>query len=97
MEYSVLCDRTNTHECSASKRAKFIENRKYDDEEIKNAMENDDYSNLLIGDKTKGHVLPLLESKKHRDLASISSNTVSKNSTVCPTVRRIITKNLLMF
>jgi hypothetical protein len=75
MDFSVLCDRTNIGESSASKRSRLF-NEKYDEIEIKNALENDCFGNLLIGDKSRTHALPLLNNTKHRDLASISADTV---------------------
>lgn len=55
---------------------KFINATKFDENDIKTALEQDDSAHLLIGDKTKQHILPVLQQSKHRDLASISSQTM---------------------
>ena len=54
-----------------------IINEKFIEFDIKSILEYEEQSSLLIGDKTKKHILPTLNTGKHRDLASISSHTVS--------------------
>jgi hypothetical protein len=58
---------------------KLLHFDRHDDvENIKSALDNDDFGQLLIGDKSKTHALPLIETnKKHRDLASISPETLA--------------------
>ena len=65
-------------EDSASKRMRIVAEC-FDDCSIKSALEKDceeDY-HQLIGDKTQKPILPVLKQSKHRDLASISAQTLA--------------------
>lgn len=44
---------------------------------IKNLLEQEEQAHQFIGDKTKKYILPTLQTRKHGDLASISSHTMS--------------------
>jgi M-phase inducer phosphatase 2 len=54
-----------------------IVNEKFVEFDIKTVLEEEQDTHLLIGDKSKKHVLPTLQNSKHRDLASISCKTMS--------------------
>jgi hypothetical protein len=69
---------THETEVPACKRMKLFEtDNQIFSYDIKTLLEKEDQAHLLIGDKSKGYILQTLETSKHRDLASISSHTMS--------------------